>query len=126
MSCRSLCIFERKCRELNPKKIFCSQFMAVLLFSLLFEKKCRDLNPKKYFVQVARFAYKSLSYKVCLIKDATSEPEVLRFVIDRDLSSSLSYLVCLYMKRTVFATNASSKDKCAGDFTRLLNINRGI
>jgi len=50
--------------------------MAVVLFSLLFEKKCRDLNPKKYFVQVARFAYKSLSYKVCLIKDATSEPEV--------------------------------------------------
>jgi len=42
--CRSLCIFERKCRELNPKKIFCSQFMAVLLFSLLFEKKCRDLK----------------------------------------------------------------------------------
>jgi hypothetical protein len=30
--------------------------MAVVLFSLLFEKKCRDLNPKKYFVQVARFA----------------------------------------------------------------------
>jgi hypothetical protein len=93
--------------------------MAVLLFSL----------PRSFGQEMQKkleMGDKSVSFKVCLIKDATSEPEVLRFVIDRDLSSSLSYLVCLYMKRTVFATNASSKDKCAGDFTRLLNINRGI
>jgi sequestosome 1 len=34
---------------------------------------------------------KSVSFKVCL-NDATSEPEVRRFVIDRDVSSSLNYL----------------------------------
>jgi hypothetical protein len=49
--CRSLCIFERKCRELNQKKIFCSQFMAckyiVVSFSLHFWKKVPWIKPKK-------------------------------------------------------------------------------
>jgi len=56
----------------------------LLNISSLFKAKS-DLQKK------LEMGDKSVSFKVCL-NDATSEPEVRRFVVDRDVSSSLSYL----------------------------------